>query len=225
MTGRPGLEGLEAYCREMGIDLEPGQSALLRRFWAMVLEQNARVNLTRITDDREAVLKHFVDSLTVLRAGVIHAGAKVADVGTGAGFPGVPLAIARPDVRVLLVEATGKRVKFLEGAVGALGLKNVEVLHERAEELARRTRGAGVADAVTARAVAPLYRLVAWCVPLLRAGGHLVAMKGPDVSEELGQAEQALGKAGARVAAVHRLELPGGAGGRTLLVIRREAVG
>src|SRR5690606_27339939 len=128
------LEGLEQYAREFGVELSPAQGAALRAYWRMVLETNRYTNLTRITEDRDATLKHFVDSLTVLKTGVFERGARVVDVGSGAGFPGVPLKIARPDLSMVLLDATLKRVRFLQAVIERLGLEGVEAIHGRAEE-------------------------------------------------------------------------------------------
>jgi len=215
------LEGLEHYCQELGIDLPPEAGAQMRAYWRLVLAANERMNLTRITGDEEATLKHFVDSLTVLLTEVFADGARVVDVGTGAGFPGVPLKIARPDLPVTLVDATLKRVRFLEEVVEHFDWRDVRVIHARAEQLARDSGEAGAFDVATARAVARLDKLVAWCVPLLRPGGYLVAMKGPDVDEEAVQAQRVLRRTGAEIADIRRLVLPREAGRRTLVVIRR----
>src|SRR5690606_25176595 len=131
------LVGLEEYCREAGIELGEAAADGMRAYWRMVLAANERMNLTRITGDLDAVLKHFVDSLTVLLTGLFSVGARVVDVGTGAGFPGVPLKLARPDLRVVLVDATLKRVRFLETVIGHFGWRDVQAVHARAEMLAR----------------------------------------------------------------------------------------
>nr|MBO2477212.1 16S rRNA (guanine(527)-N(7))-methyltransferase RsmG [Bacillota bacterium] len=216
------LVGLEEYCREVGIELDEAAADGMRAYWRMVLAANERMNLTRITGDLDAVLKHFVDSLTVLLTGLFSVGARVVDVGTGAGFPGVPLKLARPDLRVVLVDATLKRVRFLETVIGHFGWRDVQAVHARAEMLARDPETAGTFDVAVARAVASLDKVVTWSVPLVRPGGHLVAMKGPEVEDELAGAERALRRMGARVADVRRLALPREAGRRTLVVVRRE---
>src|SRR5690606_35853261 len=186
------LVGLEEYCREAGIELGEAAADGMRAYWRMVLAANERMNLTRITGDLDAVLKHFVDSLTVLLTGLFSVGARVVDVGTGAGFPGVPLKLARPDLRVVLVDATLKRVRFLETVIGHFGWRDVQAVHARAEMLARDPETAGTFDVAVARAVASLDKVVTWSVPLVRPGGHLVAMKGPEVEDELAGAERAL---------------------------------
>src|SRR5690606_21114997 len=145
------------------------------------------------------------------------------DVGSGAGFPGVPLKIARPDLSMVLLDATLKRVRFLQVVIERLGLEGVEAIHGRAEELGRRPGWAGSFDVAVARAVARLDVLVRWCMPLVKPNGCLLAMKGPDVEEELAAAERALRAARARVVRVERLALPKGAGQRNIVVVEKSA--
>lgn len=215
------LHGLERLSGRIGVDLAEEAGRLMRRYWKLVLETNEHTNLTRITEDREAVLKHFVDSLTLLRTGLISPGARVVDVGSGAGFPGIPLKIARPDIGLLLVDSTLKRVRFVQEAAAALALKDVEALHGRAEKIGTDPGRAGTFDVATARAVARLDRLAGWCLPFVKPGGHFIAMKGPDVEEEVSDAEGALRAAGGRVAKLERLALPEGAGERTLVIVAK----
>lgn len=212
---------LEQCCREAGIELTQDAADGMRAFWRMVLAANERINLTRITGDEEATLKHFVDSLTVLLTGRFAPGARVVDVGTGAGFPGIPLKLACPELQVLLVDATLKRVRFLETVIGHFGWGDVRAVHARAEDLARDRETAGQFDVAVARAVASLDKLVVWCLPLVSPQGHLVAMKGPDVEGELAAAEKVLRRMRAQILEVRRLELPRGAGRRTLVVVER----
>lgn len=215
------LHGLEQWSRAVGVSLEEDQAAAMRSFWALVLETNAHTNLTRITDDEDATLKHFVDSLSVLQTDVFTTNARVADVGTGAGFPGVPLKIVRPDLRLTLIDSTLKRVRFLQSVVQTMGLTDVQAMHARSEQLGKDEGFAGTFDVVVARAVARLERLLPLCLPLLRKGGYLVAMKGPDVEEEVRSADSALRQGGGAVKKLHRLQLPEGAGDRTLIIVEK----
>jgi len=215
------LAGLEEYARGIGVSLGEEQAEAMRSYWRAVLETNRHTNLTRITDDKEATLKHFIDSLTVLSTGVFHRGARVADVGSGAGFPGVPLKIARPDLQVTFIDATLKRVRFLKSVIDFMGWRDAEAVHGRAEEVGRRAAWSGAFDVVVARAVAKLATLGNWCLPLVRPGGHFVAMKGPDVERELKEARSSMAAAGGRVLRVDRLALPEGAGTRSIVIVRR----
>src|SRR5690606_26305543 len=216
--GKAMLEGLQQYAAQIGVPLSDEQAQAMRTYWAAVLETNRHTNLTRITDDKEATLKHFIDSLSVLPTGVFGPGARVADVGTGAGFPGVPLKIARPDLQLVLIDSTLKRVRFLRSVIRLLGWDDVEAL-------AADPKGAGTFGLVVARAVAKLDALANWCLPLLRPGGRLVAMKGPDVAEELKEAAGALAAGGGRLVKVERLALPEGAGRRSIVIVERTGAG
>lgn len=216
------LEGLESWSDAMGIHLPEGAGEGMRSFWRLVLETNKHTNLTRITDDRDAVFKHFIDSLTVLQTGLVAPDSRVVDVGTGAGFPGIPLKIARPNLRLTLIDSTLKRVRFLQEVVKAMGWRDVEAVHGRAERLGRDKPWTGRFDVAVARAVARLDRLGPLCLPFVRPGGYFIAMKGPDMDEELRQGEAALKNAGGRVVDVVELQLPEGMGRRTLVVVAKQ---
>jgi 16S rRNA (guanine527-N7)-methyltransferase len=181
----------------LGIDLTDSQAGQLTAHLDLLDEWGARMNLTAIRDRPSQITKHLLDSLSVrpfLR------GERIADVGSGAGFPGIPLAILEPGRRFTLVESTGKKCRFLEHVRDALGLANVEVIQARAEAFKPAERF----DTVLARAVGPVAELVKLAGPLVAGGGRLLAMKGRYPDEEL-----AAKLNGWKVAAVHRLTVPG----------------
>lgn len=168
----------------LGLSLTEAQRTQCARFAALVVETNQTLNLTRITEPEAMAIKHFADSLTLLLAVPdLHPGARVCDVGTGAGFPGVPLKIVRPDIKLTLVDSLRKRLTFIEGALATLEIPDVALIHSRAEEL----RGKRF-DLVTARAVAAMPKLLSWCGALVAPGGRFVAMKGPEVEDDEGVA-------------------------------------
>ncbi len=193
------------------------------RHFALLLEHNAPAGLTTITDPAEAAVKHYLDSLTCLLARDIGPGEEVADVGSGAGFPGLVLAIARPQGRYVLFESSAKRVAFLSLAVAELGLSNVEVLPLRAEEAGRQPAHRERYDLVLARAVARLPVLLEYTLPLTRLEGHALLMKGPEANEEAQASARALDLLGGRLADVKRLTLPMGMGRRSLVLVRKIA--
>ncbi len=184
----------------LGVGLSDEHVDAFVRYTDLLLAANARTNLTRITEPAAVASKHFVDSLSVLRACPdLPEGASVADVGTGAGFPGVVLGIVRPDLRLVLIDSLRKRLVFLQEVADQLGMRGVTLVHARAEDLGRSgAKGAahrGRHDLVTARAVAALPILLEWCAPLVRVGGRFLAMKAGGVDEELaaaGEAQRAL---------------------------------
>ena len=187
------------------------------RFFRLLTEYNARYNLTAITAWEEVVHKHFYDSL----AGepLFPDGADAVEIGSGAGFPSLPLKIVRPDLALTLVESTGKKCEFLRAAVRELRLEGVTVLHARAEELGKDPNYREKFSVAFARAVAPLPSLVEYCLPLVRTGGRFIAYKGAtDESEEGKKAVVSLG--GSLVGSV-RYELPQGYGARTLIVAEK----
>lgn len=168
-------------------------SAPLERFLDLLLAANERMNLTRIVDRDEARVQHVGDALTLLP--YLPPGAhRLADVGSGGGVPGIPLAIIRPDVSVTLIESIGKKAAFLEEAVRELGLSNVTVWRGRAEAWAGERF-----DVVTCRAVAAMAKLLEWCRPLVAPGGKLLAMKGPKLPEELTEAADVIRRQRARI--------------------------
>ena len=175
------------------ITFDPGDTDRMGLFLALLLETNKSFNLTAITDPDTAWTRHIFDSLTLLPWIGATAAKRVVDLGSGGGLPGIPLAIALPRVRFTLVEATGKKAKFLQAAVAALGLANVEVVNDRAETIGHdRDHHRERYDIVVARAVGKLAVLTELAAPLVRTGGHVLAIKGQNITGEIKQAQQAL---------------------------------
>lgn len=198
----PDLEIVQTWASARGIEITPMQFDALAAYRKRVLDVNKYMNLTAITDPADFAVKHFIDSLTLLPQ--IPHGANLIDIGTGAGFPGMVLHIMRNDLRVTLLDSTRKRVDFLRETAEILG-RPAECIHARAEEHARSHNGAY--DICTARAVARLDKLARWALPLVAPGGAFLAMKGPDVAEEIEAASPALEKYGGRVEDVFVAEL------------------
>jgi 16S rRNA (guanine527-N7)-methyltransferase len=222
---------LERGAAGIDVSLTQAQQDQCARYTMLLLQTNQHTNLTRITAPAEVAVKHFVDSLTVLRAiSDLKQGASVADVGTGAGFPGVVLKIVRPDLRLTLLDSLGKRLTFLREVADALELRDVSFVHARAEEAGRDPDHRDRYDLVTARAVASLPTLLEWCTPLCRARGRFVAMKASGAEEELSISETAASELGVRLENDLALTLPSvfeeeqdeQAASRRLLVYRKE---
>jgi len=203
----------------LGLALPEADLAAYRAHFARLLEHNPRAGLTSLTDPVEIAVKHYLDSLTCLLVRDLAPNEEIADLGSGGGFPGMVLAIARPEARFTLVDSSAKRTAFLRAAAEALHLPNATVVTARAEEVGQDPDHRERYDVVISRAVAPLPVLLEYCLPLARVGGQVIAMKGPDVADELTASAQALRTLGGRLAATHRLELPQGLGARTLLLI------
>jgi 16S rRNA (guanine527-N7)-methyltransferase len=201
--------------------LKKAQKELLERYKMLVLEANKKMNLTAITEDEDFDVKHIADSLTLLPwlpKAKKNRSITVADIGTGAGFPGVVLKVARPDIRLMLLDSTRKKIAFVASALESLGIA-AECLHARAEALPRLLPGVEF-DIVTARAVASLDKLIPWALPLVTPGGRFIAMKGPGADEELEAAAGVMKKYNAVVEAVEAVEIAPGVK-RVLVVIKR----
>ncbi len=207
--------------KQVGVKITPAQAEQFQSYLRLLLEWNEKINLTAITDPAEVAEKHFVDSLTLLSHCRIKQGAKVIDVGTGAGFPGIPLKILRPDIQLTLLDSLNKRLKFLETVCFALAVQ-AELVHKRAEEAGLDPKMREGYDVVTARAVAPLNILCEYCLPLVKMKGFFLAMKGPGAEAELDQAGNALVLLGGTDVKLVSLSLPT-AGERNIVTVQKKA--
>lgn len=189
---------------QLGIPLMESQIAQLERYSILLQEWNEKINLTAITDPDEIAIKHFLDSLTPILTGYI--GGKVIDVGTGAGFPGLVLKIAKPDISLVLLDSLNKRIQFLKEVCETLSLDGVEFVHARAEDGAHTMRAKF--DTVVSRAVANMTTLCELCIPFLKIGGHFLALKGPLAEEELNAAKRAIHILGGEVESVSETQIP-----------------
>ena len=186
------IEKIIPLCRDFGVEIDAETEKRLNIYGNLLLEWNEKINLTAITQPEAVLFKHFYDCILFFKNVNVPQKARVADVGTGAGFPGMVLKIVRPDLRVTLIDSLNKRLVFLNDVIEETGLENVETLHIRAEEAGKSKKCRETFDVVTARAVAGLPVLLEYCTPLIKKGGLFVAMKGPSVSDELSHSQNAL---------------------------------
>jgi 16S rRNA (guanine527-N7)-methyltransferase len=200
---------LSAEADDVGVPLAPAQIAALLRFRSLIAQWTSRARLTALTDPLQAVRLHLVDSLLCLRAVAFPQGAAVIDVGSGAGLPGIPLAIAREDLHLTLLEPAERKAAFLELAVGELGLR-CDVVAARAESAGHDGTMREHFDIAVARAVAPLPRLVELTLPFVRVSGSAVLLKGPSVHAELGSAQQITAALGGTAPRTVQARLVGG---------------
>jgi 16S rRNA (guanine527-N7)-methyltransferase len=207
----------------LGLNLNDRQLDAFAWYLAELLRWNARQNLTAVVDPSEIVIKHFLDSLTLVpRLGTM-AGGRLVDVGSGAGFPGLPIRIVCPALKLTLVEATGKKAEFCRHIAEGLGLRGVEVVHTRAEEFGQEARHRQSYDVATARAVATLPVLLEYLLPLVRVGGRVLAQKGENAPAEVQQSQRALELLGGRLRQLHVIELPGVAELRYIVEVEKTA--
>lgn len=205
------------YLSELNLKLNEKQIRQFYMYMNLLLEWNEKINLTAITQEDEIILKHFVDSLTIVK--YLKEGATVIDVGTGAGFPGIPIKIVREDVNVVLMDSLNKRLKFLDEVIKEVELKKISTIHSRAEELARSKKYRESFDVATSRAVANLSTLAEYMLPFVNVGGKCICMKGSEVEEELEQAKNAISVLGGKINTINTFNLPKSDMGRNIIVI------
>ncbi len=207
--------------KETGFELSQPEQLTERfdRYAEMLVDWNEKINLTAITAPDEIVIKHFVDSLLLLKAYDVPKGASMIDVGTGAGFPSVPVAMVRDDIRLTLMDSLNKRINFLKELSEALGV-NAECVHARAEEFGNKPEYREQYDVACARAVAHLRELSEYCLPFVKVGGAFVALKSVGLEQELDEAKAAIDILGGKVERISRFTLPDGAE-RAIAVIRK----
>lgn len=211
---------LKSRCADIGVELDSPALEKFDLFAGMLIETNKKFNLTAIKEPDDIINKHFADSLTLLKFVDLPKGAKVLDVGTGAGFPGVPLLIARPDIELTMLDSTGKKLNFVRESVEALGL-NADCVHARAEDYAR-TEARESFDVVTSRAVAAMNVLCEYCLPFVRQGGIFAPLKGARAQEETDPAKNAIKTLGGKLISVNSLTLADG-GERNIIIIKKTA--
>lgn len=210
---------LKAYCADFGIEQSDEVLSKLDTLSELLIQWNEKINLTAITDSEGVMVKHMFDSLTLLRFTDIPAGSKVIDVGCGAGFPSLPLLIAKPEIKMTFLDGTAKKLKFIDEALNKLNLKGI-TLHERAEQLGKSKVSRETYDFATARAVAALNKLCELTLPLIKPGGSFIALKGKEGREEAALAENALKTLGGEIKSINEFKLPDGSD-RTIIIIKK----
>lgn len=206
--------------RKMGLEAV-ASADLFFEYKKMLLEWNEKINLTAITDEREIIIKHFADSLSIVSNFEIAPGASVIDVGTGAGFPGIPVKLARPDISMTLVDSLNKRVKFLEEVVASLHIEGTKAVHMRAEDGGQNPAFREKFDCCISRAVANLAVLSEYCLPFVKVGGVFVSLKGPKVEEEMAEGKKALDVLGGKVKEIIPVSIPNSDIKHSLVIISK----
>lgn len=211
---------IKKACSEVGFELSDTQLSQFEQYYELLIDWNNKINLTRITEPQEVAVKHFADSLTLLNYYDIPEKAKIIDVGTGAGFPGIPLKIARPDIQLTLLDSLNKRLVFLNEVCQSIGIE-AEIIHARAEDGGRSPEHREMYDVAVSRAVARLNVLSEYCIPYVKLKGAFVAMKGPEMTEEIKEAEKAVSLLGGKIVKTEEFEIPDESS-RTIVVIEKQ---
>ena len=211
----------ESKLNAIGITLDEKQKQQFDKFYELLVEWNKVMNLTGITEYEEVNEKHFVDSLSIIKAIDMSQVKSVIDIGTGAGFPGIPLKIAFPHLKVVLLDSLNKRINFLNTVIAELGLENIETIHGRAEDFAKQAEYREQFDLCVSRAVANLATLSEYCIPYVEKGGMFVPYKSGEIDEEVEQAKKAVHVLGGKLEDVIKFQLPGTEIGRSFVVIKK----
>lgn len=204
-----------------GFVLSERQTEQFRQYFELLIDWNQRINLTAIEDPVDVVDKHFIDSVLTMKVSGSLAGKRLIDVGTGAGFPGVPLKIMAPELSLCLFDSLQKRINFLTELCSSLDLSGVEMVHGRAEEFGRNSDYREQYDLATARAVAKLPVLAELCLPFVKVGGVFIALKGPELEQELNESKKALQEMGGKIMRVENIKLGHDQYERNLVVVEK----
>ncbi|OLS02711.1 16S rRNA (guanine(527)-N(7))-methyltransferase RsmG [Tissierella creatinophila] len=207
--------------QDLNLKLTEEDKARFLNYKELLKEWNEKINITTITQDSEIDIKHFLDSLTCLSLDLFEGNKTLIDIGTGGGFPGIPLKIMKDNLNITLLDSLNKRINFLNEVIKVLDLKGIKAIHGRAEELSRQTEYRENFSIAISRAVASLDTLSEYCLPFVKVGGHFIAMKGPDIEEELNSSRNAIKLLGGNVVETKIITLPESDIVHSLIVIEK----
>lgn len=210
--------------KELEIELNDTQLQQFKKYYELLVEWNKVMNLTAITEYEEVYEKHFLDSLAIVKVEDMNKIESIIDIGTGAGFPGIPLKIAFPHLKVVLLDSLQKRINFLNTVIDELGLENVETLHGRAEDYAKKPEYREKSDLCVSRAVANLSTLSEYCLPYVNVGGKFIPYKSGEITDEANDAKKAVGILGGHVNKIYKFHLPDSDITRSFVVIDKTKV-
>lgn len=217
----PEIDKLRSALKEWNIDIDDIKLEKFDRYMQLLLEWNKKMNLTAITEPDQIVIEHFMDSISLLKLDIIEKYKNIIDVGTGAGFPGLPLKIMVPEIQIVLLDSLRKRTEFLQKVVEDLQLEGVSIIHGRAEDMGRREEYREKFDIVVSRAVAPLRILLEYCVPFVKLDGYFVSYKGPAAYSEIEEAQNALKELKVKNLHLEQIDIPYSEKQHNLIIIQK----
>lgn len=215
------FEILKEACINEGLEFDEIKYNQFMKYKDMVKDWNEKINLTAITEDSEIIRKHFIDSIKALKFTPLKNAKRIIDVGTGAGFPGIPLKIVNPDMEVILLDSLNKRVNFLNEVIKTLELKGITAVHGRAEDFARENSYREKFDAAVSRAVANMAVLSELCLPYVKVNGYFIALKGPAVEEEIRDGAKAVATLGGKLEEIMKVNVEGTDLNHNLVVVKK----
>lgn len=216
------MDNFKRKASALGIELSEKQLEQFKKYYDMLIEKNKVMNLTAITEWEEVIDKHFIDSISLVKAIDLSGDKYVLDLGCGAGFPGIPLKIAFPNLKIVLLDSLNKRILFLKEVIEELGLENIEALHGRAEDYARKPEYREQFDYCVSRAVANLTSLSEYCIPYVKEGGYFISYKSGKVKEEVKEVKKALYLLGGKMENMISFQLPETDMERNFVLIKKE---
>lgn len=214
------LRHVKQKAQEIGYNLQEEQLEQFFTYKELLIEWNKKMNLTAIEQEEDIITKHFIDSLSI--ASYIPDTTKIIDIGTGAGFPGIPLKILKKDLSITLLDSLNKRITFLEEVIRNLSLENIQAVHARAEELAHKEEYREQYDIALSRAVAPMHTLLEYMLPYVKIGGKCICMKGPNLQEESKDLQNCLETLGGKIEKIEEIVLPETEIKRNIMLIKKE---
>ncbi|MDU4891459.1 MAG: 16S rRNA (guanine(527)-N(7))-methyltransferase RsmG [Clostridium sp.] len=212
---------LNEACQSMGLSFDEEKYNKFIKYKDLIKEWNEKINLTAITDDEEIIKKHFIDSIKVFNCDYVKNAKSIIDIGTGGGFPGIPMRIVKEDSKMVLLDSLNKRINFLNEVINDLNLSNIKTIHGRAEDFAQTAEYRQRFDLAVSRAVANLTVLLEFCLPYVKVGGYFVALKGPAIEEEIKAAEGALKALGGKIEKIIEVDIEGSDLKHNLLVVKK----
>lgn len=212
---------LNEACQNLNLSFDERKYNDFIKYKELIKEWNQKINLTAITEDEEIIKKHFIDSIKVFECDYVKNAKSIIDIGTGGGFPGIPMKIVKEDNSMVLLDSLNKRINFLNEVIGELGLKNIKTIHGRAEDFAQSVEYRQKFDLAVSRAVANLTVLLELCLPYVKVGGYFVALKGPAIDEEIKDATVALKVLGGSIEEVIEVDIEGSDLKHNLLVVKK----